>query len=303
MNTTKYTVLEKVVELGSLTKAGKLLGYTQSGISHVINSLEEELGFAVLMRSRAGVRLTSEGERVMPAIRAILSANEQLNQIVASIHGVEAGTIRIGTFTSVAVHWLPGMIKAFQKDYPNIEFVLKNGDYYDVENWLAGNHVDLGFVNFPKSDRYDCIPLVEDRVLCILPKDHPSANLPVFPLKEIEKEPFISLLEESAHDMRHALENTGVKPHIKFTTKDDYAIIAMVEQGLGISIMPELVIRDRTRDICVKELENYPRRVIGLALPSAETPSPAVLQFIAYIKKWILQHVPAGVLMKEESAE
>ena len=108
--------------------------YTQSGVSHIINSLEEELGFTLLLRNRGGVRLTDDGQRVLPAIRNIVNSSEQLQQIISSIHGLNSGVVRIGTFSSVSVHWLPGMIKEFQNEFPQIEIRLWAGDYHDVEN-------------------------------------------------------------------------------------------------------------------------------------------------------------------------
>ncbi|MDY3860532.1 MAG: LysR family transcriptional regulator, partial [Candidatus Limivicinus sp.] len=137
MNLDKYRVLTAVVESKSLTRASAQLGCTQSAVSHSIDSLEKELGFAVLIRSRAGVRLTEEGERLMPAVRNLLSSAEQLRQTASAIRGLESGTVRIGAFTSVAVHWLPTVLKEFQHDYPKVDFKLLNGDYHDVEQWLS----------------------------------------------------------------------------------------------------------------------------------------------------------------------
>ena len=149
MNLAKYQALLSVVESGSLTAAAAQLGLTQSAVSHSINSLEEELGFAVIKRSRAGVKLTNEGERLLPAVRGLLNSAEQLSQVTAAIRGLDSGLVRIGTFTSVAVHWLPGVLKEFQRDYPRVEFKLLNGDYNDVEQWVRDGSVDIGFVNLP----------------------------------------------------------------------------------------------------------------------------------------------------------
>ena len=233
MSISKYETLAKVVELGSLTRAAEALGCTQSAVSHAINNLESELGFAVLTRSRAGVKLTGDGERIMPAVRGMLNYEEQLRQTVSAIRGLDFGTVRIGAFTSVAVHWLPGVIKEFQADYPNVDIKLLNGDYYDVERWIEEGSVDLGFVNVPTSIRCECVPLMEDRLLAILPHGHKFESYPKFPLVECETEAFITLLEESNHDANRALSAAGIKPNIRFSTKDDYAIIAMVEKGLA----------------------------------------------------------------------
>lgn len=287
MNITKLEILSKTVELGSLTRAAAELGITQSAVSHAINSLETDFGFPVVTRSRAGVRLTSDGERIMPPIRAILNYSEQLNQTVSAVRGLDFGTVRIGTFTSVAVHWLPGVIKEFKNDYPNVDIKLLNGDYHDVEEWIEEGLVDLGFVTVPNKLPCESVPLMEDRLLAILPHDHKFASYPKFPLVECENEPFITLLETSNHDARRALTAAGIEPKVRFSTKDDYAIIAMVEQGLGISIMPELLLRGRHDDLEIRELVPPSKRTIALAVPEASKESPATRRFVDYVIKWV----------------
>ncbi len=287
MSISKFETLAKVCELGSLTKAAEALGCTQSAVSHTINSLEEQFGFAILTRSRAGVKLTDDGQRIMPSVRGMLNYYEQLKQTVSAIRGLDFGTVRIGAFTSVAVHWLPGVIKEFQRDFPNVDIKLLNGDYHDVEKWLIEGSVDLGFVNLPSSLNCECIALMEDRLLAILPPDHKFASYPKFPLVECETEAFITLLETSNHDANKALSAAGIKPNIKFSTKDDYAIIAMVEQGLGVSIMPELLLRGRHDNVVVKELVPPSKRTIGLAIGETSSQSPATRKFADYIIRWV----------------
>ena len=77
------------------------------------------------------------------------------------------------------------------------------------------------------------------------------------------------------------------QPNIKFSTKDDYAIIAMVEQGLGISIMPELLLRGRHDNVVIKELVPPSKRTIGLAIGETSSQSPATRKFADYIIKWV----------------
>lgn len=287
MSLRQYEAFVKVVELGSLTRAAAALGYTQSGVSHMLQNLESELGFTVLTRSRAGIRLTQEGERVLPCIRAILNAEEQMQQVVSSIQGMEMGRVRIGAFTSVAVHWLPALIKGFQELYPGIEFELRNGDYYDVENWLNAGEVDMGFVTMPTTVDGECIPLMQDRLLAILPQDHPLAEELIFPVAQFEKEDFISLEHQSDHDARRVLEASGLSPKVKFYTKDDYQMIAMVEYGLGVSIVPELLLEGRDYRVARLELEPPSQRVIGLAIPNAGALNPAARNFRDYILQWM----------------
>ena len=294
--TEKYRALLAAVELDSFTRAAEELGCTQSAVSHMITSLERELGFRLLRRTRSGISLTDEGERMLSAVRALLSAEEKLNQTAAAIRGLDSGTVRIGAFTSVAVHWLPGVLKEFQRDYPHVEFRLLNGDYHDVNRWLSDGSVDLGFVALPCELKCETITLMEDRLLAILPRSSRFASYPRFPLVECEREPFISLLQSSDHDARRALEAAGVKPNVRFYTKDDYAIIAMVEQGLGMSIMPELLLRGRHDDVLTLPLVPEAKRTIGIALPAGGHAGPATRRFCDYVVRYVKGEAGSGTV-------
>ena len=283
----KARALMSAVEMGSLKAAAEALGCTQSAVSHMIASLEKELGFRLLRRARSGVKLTDEGERLLPFVRALLSADEQLRQSAASIRGLDQGTVRIGAFTSVAVHWLPPVLKEFQRDYPNVEFKLLNGDYHDVNEWLSDGSVDIGFVALPCELPCETITLMEDRLLAILPRESRYASYPRFPLTECERESFISLLQSSDHDARRALEAAGVQPNVRFYTKDDYAIIAMVEQGLGMSIMPELLLKGRHDELLTLPLVPEAKRTIGIAFAAHSHPGPATRRFCDYVVRYV----------------
>ena len=120
MDTKKYAVVEKVVEKASLTKAAEELGLTQSGVSHIVAAVEAELSLPLLKRTRTGARLTPEGERIMPHIRAIVAEERLLRQTAEELHTLVAGKVRVGTFTSVATHWLPAMMMRFQQEHPQV---------------------------------------------------------------------------------------------------------------------------------------------------------------------------------------
>ena len=228
MNLNKYDIFCKTADLHSLTKAAAAMGITQSAVSHIIADLEKEFGCPLLVRSRAGTRLTAEGERLLPFLRAVVAAEERLRREAAELHSPKAGVVRIGAFTSVAVHWLPGILKQFQKAWPEVEIRLLNGDYQDVNTWLAEGSVDVGFVTLPTDLGCRTMPLMSDRLLAVLPPEHPLAAKERVNLRDLSGESFISLLEGSNQDARRALEAAGVSPAVRYVTKDDYAIIAML---------------------------------------------------------------------------
>ena len=175
----------------------------------MISSLESELGFALLRRGRAGAATTADGERVLPAIRGILASRERLEQTASAIRGLDRGTVRIGTFTSVGVHWLPGIIADFQADYPGVELKLMSGDYHDVEQWLSDGSADIGFVSLPTKLAGETAALAADRLLAVVPASHPLAGAERFPVAELAREPFIGLLETSDRDARGVFEAVG----------------------------------------------------------------------------------------------
>ena len=286
MSIKQYEAFVRTAELGSLTRAAEALGSTQSRISHVLSAMEEEYGFRLMQRSRSGVVLTEAGTMLLPKMEAVLRQNRELEALIADIRGADAGTVRLGSFTSVAVHWLPGMIEAFQAAHPRVELKMFNGDYYDVEQWLRDGTVDMAFITLPAPEGTRVIPLAEDELLAILPKGHPLAAKPQISTSCLGREPFISLLQSSDHDIHRALDKAGIIPNIRYTTKDDYAIIAMVEQGLGISIVPELLIRGRSQNVEVRPLEPRATRTIALALAEGVS-SPAVEAFAQTAVAWL----------------
>jgi DNA-binding transcriptional LysR family regulator len=287
METKKLEVFAKTVELSSLTRAANALGLTQSAVSHIIAGLESELGCPLLVRTRAGARLTPEGETLFPHIAELLDSAARLKSAAEDLRGVVSGEIRIGTFTSVATHWLPAMMKQFGREYPGVSFRLFDGDYHDVDGWLSGGSVDVGFVSLSAETKFECVPLYEDRLLAVLPVGHPLAALGVCPIASIAGEPFISLLGSSDHDARRVLERAGVKPDIKFTTKDDYAIIAMVRQGLGVSILPELLLRGHEDGVEVREIDPPASRTVALAFASGGKAGTAARRFAEVAEEWI----------------
>ena len=289
MDTKKYEVFEKTVDCASLTHAAEELGLTQSGVSHIIASIESELQLPLLKRTRSGARLTPEGERLMPFLREIVRQEKLMRAAAEEMRTQVSGTIRIGTFTSVATHWLPAMMMRFQQEYPQADFQLFNGDYHDVENWAEDGSVDLAFVALPTPLKCRCVPLIEDPLVAVLPKGHPLSAQSVCRVEDVAKESFISLLEASNHDARRALDAVGMKPNIRFRTKDDYAVIAMVRQGLGVSIMPSLLLRGNGEGIEIRPIDPPASRTIALAIPAPD-PNAATRRFADFAAAWVKEN-------------
>ncbi|MBN2899602.1 MAG: LysR family transcriptional regulator [Clostridia bacterium] len=282
-NLQKYIAFIKTVEYGSFTKAAEVLNYSQSGISRMLNDLEKEWGVALLERNRGGVRLTSDGLSLLPYAQNVCREFEKLQTQVNELNGLQSGLIRIGTFSSVATHWLPNIIKEFQKDYPNIHYELLLGDYTEIEQWILEGRVDCGFLRLPTSPDLDTLFLEKDRLMVVLPKDHPLAGCERFPIEALSNDPFMHLEKGGKSEISEILSQHNLTLNTHFTTWDDYAIMSMVESGLGISILPQLVLQRIPYDIVLKELEVPAYRSIALALRSKKDASLAVRRFLDYV--------------------
>ncbi len=283
MNIKKYMAFVKTVESGSFTKAAVALNYTQSGISRMIKDLETEWDVPLLVRSRAGVSLTSDGLKLLPQIKRFCNEQRILMRQIEDLHDMQSGLIRIGTFSSVATHWLPNMIKIFQKDYPKIHFELLLGDYTEIESWILEGRVDFGFLRLPTNADFETIFLEQDRLLVVIPQDHPLANCDKFPISELLNSPFMLLEKGANSDMNEIFEKHNIWPKVHFTTWDDYAIMSMVENGLGISILPELILQRIPYQVIAKELEEPAFRKIGIAMREQRSLSLAVKRFLGYL--------------------
>lgn len=284
MNVQKYLAFVKTVEYGSFTKAAERLNYSQSGISRMINDLEKEWKISLLERSRSGVRLTSDGLTLLPYAKNVCAEYEKLQAQVDEINGLQSGIIRIGTFSSVATHRLPNIIKRFQTDYPNIDYELLLGDYTEIENWISEGRVDCGFLRLPAHPDLETYFLEQDKLLVVLPENHALAGCSRFPVKALADYPFMLLEKGAKAEISEIFERCNVTPKIHFTTWDDYAIMSMVESGLGISILPQLILQRVPYKIITKELDVPAFRNIGLALRSKKNSSLAVKRFLEYIE-------------------
>ena len=284
MNLQKYLSFVKTVEYGSFTKAAEILNYTQSGISRMIADLEKEWGVTLLERSKNGVKPTSDGLKLLPYAQNLCADFDKLKMQVDELNGLQSGLIRIGTFSSVATHWLPNIIKEFQKDYPNIDYELLLGDYTEIEEWIHTGRVDCGFLRLPTHPEFETIFLEEDRLMAIIPENHPLKNCEKFPVTALCDEPFMLLEKGAKAEISEIFESNDLTPNVKFTTWDDYAVMSMVESGLGIAILPELILKRVPYRIIAKELDVPAYRDIGLALRDKKTASLAVKRFVEYLK-------------------
>lgn len=283
-NLLKYLAFVETVEKGSFTKAAESLNYAQSSISKMIADLEKEWGISLLQRNKKGVCLTPSGELILPYARKILSDFEEMQQKIHAMNGIQSGTVRIGTFSSVAIHWLPDIFAKFQEDYPGIDYEILLGDYDEVGKWIDEGRVDCGFLRLPAHNNFDVISLKRDEYKAVLPVNHPLARKEILDYKDLNEQPFLLLEHGGKTEVSELLEKHDVHPNIRFTTWEDYAIMSMVEKGLGIGILPEMILKRIPYRVTIRPFQTPYFREIVLAMKDRKKLNLAAQKFTEYLK-------------------
>lgn len=287
MSLSKYEIFDTIVEVGSLTKAAEKLNLTQSGVSYAISTLESDLGFALLKRDRSGISLTSNGERVLKHIKRILHEEQQLQLELAAIKRLDTGSVRIGTLSSVSLQWLPGILEEFHQKYPHIEIKTHMGCYDEMSEWISNGTVDFGFVSLPTAKPFETIPLKRDKLVVLLPPDHPLKNENVISFDQLRNEPFIMPQWGSDDNIKRILSENKIHTRIKYELMEERTILAMVQKSMGISILPELILVNVPDNVHVVELEPTSYRILGIAALSLKNSSPAAKKFINCTISWL----------------
>ena len=286
MDEVKCEALITAAEQGSLSRAARILGYTQPGISRMIHSLEEELGFPLLIRTKKGVELTPNGKTVLPYLEETVRAARLTHETSASILGLLSGTLTIGCYYSVSSMILPPLLKRFGTDYPRVRIILREGTNAELAEALENRTIDFSLAApTPESLECDHIPILEDELVVWLPPSHPLAGKTAFPLEALTSYPFIITQPGQDTDIDRLLSKYHIHPDLHFATKDAYSTYRMVEAGLGISFSQSLFAKGWKGNVVTLPFD--PPQVIHLdiSIPSLKEASPAAKKFIQYVEE------------------
>ena len=272
-----YQVFKTVADIGSFHKAADILGLTPSAISHTISSMEGELGFSVLTRSKSGITLTNYGEHLLPYVNAVLNSDESLKQVIAEINGLKQGKVKIGVFSSVCTNWLPDILDSFQEQYPEIIIEVFQGTYDDVSYWIKNGVVDLGFLSVSSARDIPIEPLYRDPLLCVLPKGMKKEGSGEFMgIEEMRNHQFVTQRECTDADIQNFLKENSLNIQSNYHVVDDLSTIALVASGFGICLMPKLVMRDIPYEVDCYPIRPNACRIIGITALNPEFMAPAV---------------------------
>lgn len=279
----RYSIFCMVIETGSFTKTAEMLGYSQSSISQHIKSIEQEMGTNLINRKKNRICLTKDGEDFYPYFKAMFNAEKDLKRKQQEMKGLKNNTIKIGTFTSVSRNILPPLMKNFKAKYPEINFVLKQGEYTSIQQRIKDDKIDFGFINGDVNSGLEMEILYRDKMMAVLPKNHALAKYASISLAQLASEPFILLDEGKSSVIMNAFSQYNLSPDIEYEVYDDYSILAMVRQNLGISTMYEMVLKGFENNLEIRPIKENPQRTIALVWRDWNTMSLAARSFVNFI--------------------
>lgn len=285
METDKYKALLTAIDSGSLTEASDILGYTVSGVSRMITSLEETLGFSLMIRDRKGVRPTPDCERLLPSIRELCHISDTIEDMASGITGLERGTIRIGTAYRRYVEPLTELIIRFTDRYPNIRVDLTEKLTSNLLEDMQDHKLDL-LIGSKREGDFEFVPLEEYEVTIMIHKDHPLAGQQALPITILETEPYIHTHPNQDSDDNRLLKKHKVRPNIRYTTTDEYATYKMVEAGLGIGLSYGIQRYREDGNVRFKPIDPKETEVLGLAFSKEDQLSPSSRKFIEFVKAY-----------------
>ena len=284
MTILSYQIFKTVVEMGSFHKAADILGLTPSAISHAISSFENELGFSLLVRSKAGISLTNYGEHLLPYVNVVLNSDESLQQAISELNGLKKGKVKIGVFSSVCTTWLPNIMRSFNSKFPEIDIEVFQGTYDDVSYWLKNVVVDLGFLSVSSSKDIPIEPLFTDPLVCVVSKEIAATlDHDYMTIEDMKQHQFVTQRECTDADIQNFLKTNKLDVKSSYHVVDDLSTIALVEKGFGICLMPQLTMTDIPYDVVSYPTRPAASRIIGVAAVNPEFMAPAVRSMYKHI--------------------
>jgi len=286
MNFSQMRCFVTLADTGSFTETAYATHLTQSAVSHALAALERELGVTLLERNNKGVAaLTGIGRSLLPHARAVLAQAEAIEQGARAARGLVKGTLRLGSIPLVASPLLAGVLARFHQRYPDIEVVLFEGAFLEVEEWLGSNMIDVGFVHHPTKEM-ESTYLATDKLHVFVANGHRLHTHTSVMVDDLHEESLI--MPRTGCEVPELFEQNRGKqrPQIRYQASSHATILAMVREGLGVTVMPRKTLPDKLEGITAIPLDSPHALQIGLAVRSMASASPAALLFLQTAVAW-----------------
>ncbi|MGB3292731.1 MAG: LysR family transcriptional regulator [Phormidesmis sp.] len=278
-------ILVAVADRQNFSEAALELDISQSAVSHAIASLEDYLGVVLFARGRYGARLTPVGDRVLTHARVIVNSTDSILQEAAVAKGLEGGQVRVASFRSIATHILPTAMKAFYQRFPGIRINLSEyDDDNEVEQALREGRADIGITVLPAGKGLTTWELLKDEYVALFSPDVKVKGALTW--TELIKQPLI-MPPVDYRMMRPVYEHInglGYRLNVVNEIETDAAIVSLVAQGLGGTILPRLAAEPIPETVQVYSLPVRLERPVGVAILTEALQPPAVYALLETLK-------------------
>lgn len=276
-------VFVTVASMGSYRKAADELGYTQAGISYIINAMEEKCGFKLFEREYGGVRLTAEGEELLPAMKRLFHTEKDVDAKINDIRGLETGHIRLISFNTAIVCLLPDVLMEFREQYPNIDIeVLACDNPKKAVSMISNGDADCAFIALAEADGIEMIKLREEPDVVVVSENHPLANKKECKFSDLEQYPFIGNPEEEDPYVYDMARKLGIKFNQIMTTNNDYGSFSMISKNLGFGIYPKIMAEKCTFPVVGVPIKKGYKTPFSIGIRSYKSISLAAKKFVDY---------------------
>jgi len=289
----RLRILREVAEAGSFSAAADSLNLTQSAVSQQIAALERETGTKLLDRNHGSVRLTDPGAALVTHADAVLCRLEEAERELADIAELRGGRLRMVSFPTAGATLVARAVPAFSKKYPEIELELGEAEPEDSVPRLKAGEYDLAlaydFDNVPFEDDRDIELefLLEERLQIAVPLDHPLAKRKSVRLEEFAEEIWACGVRPSScrQNVMEWSRSAGFEPRIDFASDDYQVIQSLVAAGMGVALLPELLLTGRNPGIRVLDISpRAPVRRIWAVTRAADLRSPSTEAMLEILK-------------------
>ncbi|MCB6200760.1 LysR family transcriptional regulator [Extibacter muris] len=284
----KYRIILDVYKTRSISKTAQRLNYTQSAISQAIKNFENELGFQLFRRSKAGMELITGMEEIICSLENICREEDKISRFARNLTTLDSGYIRIGSVQSVSYNWLPNLIRDFSDRYSNIRFELTIDGITPLKAKLDCEQLDCVFTSKHMLPGYPFMQIDEDEMMLVMPENHRLAGRESISVSDIDYESFVMSSNGLDEEAGIIFEENHIIPNVQYQPTEDFAALKMVELGFGITIIPRLFLTGTTFHIYACPFEEHYTRILGIAYSPDKPLSPATRKFLAYIKSWNL---------------
>lgn len=291
MGFVKYETLISVARTHNMSKTAQELHQTVPGVSYIINKLEEEWGIPLFVRNRGKLSLTEDCMHILPFVEDVLSMQNRLIHEIDGLKGAECGKVRLGGLKSVTKQWIPGIIKKVHEKYPNIEIEVVLNLYEEIQANLQNGIIDIALAGEPDSKQFNFHYLIDDPYAVLMPPDHPLADRNVLSTADIKGEELIMPDWKIDKDILKLISDNHLDEQISYRITDAGTIVSMVENGIGLSILPKFMCIAESANVHLAMLEDWPAKRFGIMTMDSSMLTTPVKKIIRCIEDWIKEEI------------